>query len=247
MSKLADKIRKVTRIQSQPIGFGAARAAAEPTLVLAARCDDASSAADLVRRGADAVIVGSSRSPASVSAAAAVKGAIAGAWVPGKAAGEAKAYHDGGFDFIVFDPDRTAATAMLDEDAGYVMALPADLGDAETRALDSFQLDALDVGAITGLLTVRRQIDLRRLSAMTRKPLMAAIPGDIEVAELEALRDANVVVVVAEGGSAVERLRKTIDALPPRRRRKESEDRPVPLVPRTTGVDTEEEEEEEEE
>jgi hypothetical protein len=244
VSKLAEKIRKVTRTQSQPLGFGSARAASEPTLVLAARCDDASAAAELARRGADAVIVGSAKSPAQAGSASGIKDAIAGAWLPGKTAGEAKAYREAGFDFIVFDPDRTAATAVLDEDTGYVMALPAGLGDAETRALESFQLDAIDVGKIEGPLTVRKQMDLRRLFAMTRKPLMAAVPGDIDAAELEALRDANVVVVVAQDAAAAERLRKTIDALPPRRRRKD-EDRPAPLVPRATGVDAEEEDEEE--
>jgi len=240
MSKLADKIRKVTRTQSQPLGFGSARAAAEPTLVLAARCDDASSAADLARKGADVVIVGSARAPATPSAAASVKDAIAGAWVPGKAAGEAKAYADAGFDFVVFDPDRTAAIALLEEDAGYVMVLPPDLGDAETRALESFHLDAIDIGAMDGPLTVRKQIDLRRLFAMVRKPLMTTVRGDIAPAELQALRDTNVVVVVAEDAGAVERLRKTIDALPARRRHRESEERPTPLVPRTVGLDEEE-------
>jgi len=243
VSKLAEKIRKVTRTQSQPLGFGSTRAAAEPTLVLAARCDDASSAAELSRRGADAVIVGSAKSPAQAGAAAGIKDAIAGAWLPGKQAGEAKAFREAGFDFIVFDPDRTAATAVLDEDTGYVMALPAGLSDAETRALESFQLDAIDVGKIEGALTVRKQMDLRRLFAMTRKPLMAAVPGDIDAAELEALRDANVVVVVAQDAAAAERLRKTIDGLPPRRRRKE-EERPTPLVPRTVGIDEEEDGEE---
>jgi hypothetical protein len=244
VSKLAEKIRKVTRTQSQPLGFGSTRTATEPTLVLAARCDDASSAAELARRGADAVIVGSAKSAAATGAAAGIKDTIAGAWLPGKQAGEAKAYREAGFDFIVFDPDRTAATAVLDEDAGYVMALPSGLSDAETRALESFQLDAIDVGKIEGPLTVRKQMDLRRLFAMTRKPLMAAVPGDVDAAELEALRDANVVVVVAQDAAAAERLRKTIDALPPRRRRKD-EERPTPLVPRTTGVDAEEEDDEE--
>ena len=240
MSKLADKIRKVTRTQSQPLGFGSARAAAEPSLVLAARCDDAASATELVRKGADAVIVGSAKSPAASGAAAGIKDAIAGAWVPGKAAGEAKAYTDAGFDFIVFDPDHTAAVALLDHDAGYVMVLPADLGDAETRALETFHLDAIDIGPIDGALTVRKQLDLRRLYAMVRKPLMATVRGDGPAAELQALRDANVVVVTAENASAVEQLRKTIDALPARRRHRESEERPTPLVPRTTGIDAEE-------
>src|SRR3974377_1028044 len=96
MSKLADKIRKVTRTQSQPLGFGSARAAAEPTLVLAALCDDASSAAELAQRGADAVIVGSSKAPAPAGAAGGIKDVIVGAWSPGKAAGGARGNVRGG-------------------------------------------------------------------------------------------------------------------------------------------------------
>jgi hypothetical protein len=106
-----------------------------------------------------------------------------------------------------------------------------DLTETETRTLEAFQLDAIHVGAIEGQLTVRRQIGMRRLQAMTRKPLMATVGKDVSVAELQALRDTNVVVVLAAAADAVEHLRKTIDALPPRSRRKDGEDRPVPLVP----------------
>lgn len=50
------------------------------------------------------------------------------------------------------------------------------------------------------------------------------------------LRDTNVLVVVAADAAGVEKLRKTIDALPPRSRRKDSDDRPVPLVPQSASV-----------
>ena len=131
---------------------------------------------------------------------------------------------------MVFDPDEATATALLDDEIGYVLALPKDLGDNETRTLESFQLDAIDVGEIKGALTVRRQIELRRIVGMTRKPLMATVSSDISTAELQALRDTNVVVVVATDAAGVDKLRKTIDALPPRRPRKDAE-RPTPLVP----------------
>ena len=167
-------------------------------------------------------------------------GAIAGAWIQGSGEGEAKKYREAGYDFVVVDPNRSSATALLDEDIGYVIALPSDLTDAEVRALEGFQLDALYVGAITGNLTVRRQIDLQRVFALTRKPLMATVPDRITSAELQALRDTNVPVVVVEGGDAVEALRKKIDELPPRARRKDDSDRPLPFVPRTAGVSEEE-------
>jgi hypothetical protein len=137
-----------------------------------------------------------------------------------------------GFDFAVFDPDATPSTAVLEEEIGYVLRLPADIGDVELRAIESFQLDAIDVGALDGALTVRKQIDLRRIFALTRKPLMAAVPAEISVEQLQALRDTNVAVVAATTADAVEKLRKTIDALPARTRRRD-EDRPIPMVPRS--------------
>jgi hypothetical protein len=228
VSKLADRIRKAARIEAQPLGFMAARAVAEPTMLLGGLAKDAKSAADATKRGADFVVL-TKAAPGDASEA----GALAGAMIEGDA--DAKAYREGGFDFVVFDPDRTSSTAVLDDAIGYVMLLPKDASDVDLRAIESFQLDAIDVGEIKGSLTVRRQIELRRVFALTRKPLLATVPHDISVPALQALRDTNVIGVLAEGGDAVERLRRSIDALPPRARRKD-EDRPTPLVPRASAA-----------
>jgi hypothetical protein len=215
-------------------------------MVLAGMARDAQAAAELVRRGADVVILGSPAAPAAAGSGKDVQGAISGARIAGLAANEATAYREGGYDFVVFDPNAAAATALLDEKVGYVLTLPADLTDNDVRTLESFQLDAIDIGAMTAPLTVRRQIDLRRIFAMTRKPLMAAVDAAISVPELQALRETNVIVVCVEGAENVERLRKTIDALPPRSRRKDAE-RPVPLVPHAAMAEEEEEHEHEHE
>lgn len=241
MSKLADKIRNASRSEPQPLGFGSAKAAVAATMVLAGVAPDAQAAAELARRGADVVIIGSPSSPAAAASGKDVTGAVAGARIAGKAANEATAYREDGFDFVVFDPNSASATALLDDKIGYVLALPDDLTDNEVRTLESFQLDAIDVGALAGPLTVRRQIDLRRIFAMTRKPLMAAVDAAISVVELQALRDTNVLVAVVEGAQNVERLRKTIDALPPRSRRKD-DDRPTPLVPHNAMAEEESDE-----
>lgn len=233
MSKLGDRIRNATRPQAQAIGFVRAQAASQATMVLAAVASDAGQAAELSKRGADVVIVGSQASPAGAGSRVDAGDAVVGAWAAGSAENEAKRFREAGFDFLVFDPDTAAATALLDEEIGYVLRLPADLSDVEVRALEGFRLEAIDIGAIGGALTVRRQIDLQRLFALTRKPLMATIPGAISAAELQALRDANVIVVVAGSADAVEPLRKTIDALPPRARRKDEHERVMAFVPRT--------------
>lgn len=235
MSKLADKIRKAARLEQASIGFGAARSASDPTMVLAAQVKDAAAASDALKRGADAVVLGSHDKSASTNDGAAVKDAAAGAWISGDA--DAKTLKDAGFDFVVFDPDKTASTAVLEENIGYVMRLPKDVAEQDLRAIADFQLDAIDIGRVDGNLTVRKQIELRRAFAYTRKPLMAAVSPDISARALQALRDTNVAVVVAEDAAAVEKLRKTIDALPPRSRRKDDADRPTPLVPRSAGGD----------
>lgn len=232
MSKLADKIKKATQIASGPLGFGSVKAAVEPTMVLAGFAKDARDANEMAKRGADVVIVAG----AKPDAASEISGIIVGAAIGGKADDEAKAYREGGFDFVVFDPDQASATALQDEKAGYVLTLPKALEDSEIRTLESFQLDAIDVGVIDGVFTVRRQMELRRTYAMTRKPLLVHVKGDISSIELQALRDTNVIVVAVEKADDIERLRKTIDAMPPRSRRRD-EDRPTPLVPRPTAGD----------
>ena len=229
MSKLSDKIRRATQVSPHALGFVTSRAAAESSMVLAGRARDAKGASEAAKRGADIVILGSRDSSASPGDAKDLGQTISGAWISGKTDDEAATYRDGGFDFVLFDPDRTAATAVLDEGIGYVLSQPSDLTDLEVRALADFRLDAIYVGKIDAL-TVRRQIELQRIFGMTRKPLMADVSANTSVAEMRTLRDANVVVVAVDGADNVEKLRKTIDALPPRTRRRDDE-RPTPLVP----------------
>ncbi len=212
-------------------------------MVLVARTGDAEAAAELARRGADVVIVDCTGAAGSLPKAI-TGNAVVGARITAKAEGESTACKQAGYDFVEFDPDTAAATALLDEDVGYVVGLPEGLGDQELRTFEGLQLDAIDVGQIEGALTVRRQLDLRRIFGTTRKPLMATVDADVSTAELQAIRDTNVVAVVAGTPDGIERLRKTIDSLPERRRRKDGDDRPTPLVPRTTAGDGDEDEDE---
>ncbi len=239
MSKLADKIRKAARLDAQPLGFVTARAAKEATMLLGGVAADAHAAAGLAAHGADFVILTKAAAVDGASDGAAIIGAV----IEGDA--DAKSYKDGGFDFVVFDPDKTSSTAVLEEEIGYVMIVPKDASDTDLRSIEAFQLDAIHVGEIKGTLTVRRQIELRRLFGLTRKPLLAVVPADISVPMLQALRDTNVIAVAVEGAPSIERLRKTIDALPPRARRKD-EERPTPLVPRSPVAAEEEDEHEHE-
>jgi hypothetical protein len=239
MSKFGDKIRRASRLEAQPMGFVTTTNSADATMVLAGMAKDARTAAEMAQRGADAVIIGSSGSPAGADDAKQAGEAIAAAWLDGRNDGASKQCKDAGYDFVIFDPDNTASTAVLEESIGYVISLPGDVSDNELRAIEGFSLDALYVGDIKGAMTVRKQMEMRRIFGLARKPLMASIPTDIAQAELQALRDTNVVVVCTDSADGVEKLRTLIDALPPRSRRREDPDRPIAMVPRATGGEDE--------
>lgn len=226
MSKLADKIRRVSRFEAQPLGFVTARATKDASIVLAGIAGDGKAATALMQSGADVVII----ETADGTVPSGLDEAIIGAWL-GDNTGAA-ALKTAGFDFAIFDPDTTPSTAVLEEDIGYVMALPADMTDVELRSIEAFQLDAIDVGELTAGATVRKQIDLRRIFALTRKPLLARVPASISRDQLQALRDTNVAVVAIAGADGVAALRKTIDELPPRARRRDDE-RAMPVIPRS--------------
>ena len=180
MSKLAERIRNATRLQPQPLGFVTARSAEQATMVLAAL--DAGCrrrARTLAARGADVVIVGSADAPRAAGGARGRDGR------PRRVRrrsdpDEAKRFREAGFDFVIFDPDRAGATALLDEDRRlHASAARATSRTSRCGRSRGFRLDAIDIGAIAAPLTVRRQIDLQRLFALTRKPLMSRVDAGI--------------------------------------------------------------------
>ena len=176
MSKLADKIKKATQIASGSLGFGAAKAIVEPTMVLLGFAKDVKDAAEMAKRGADAVVVSGAKPEPGRDLSHHRRGGH-----QRQDRGRSDRYREGGFDFVVFDPNHASATALQDEKVGYVLTLPHDFEESEIRTLEAFQLDAIDIGSIEGVLTVRRQIDLRRTYAMTHKPLLAHVKGDISM------------------------------------------------------------------
>ena len=202
MSKFADALRRAARPQARPIGFAAASAPKQPTILLVARA--AGAAVD----GADAVIA----SDAS-GAGAALWGTEAA--VSDRAAAAALA--QAGAAFVIFDDASTDAAVLLEEGLDFVMTIALDASDTFLRTVESLPIAGLLAPALDGALTVRRTLDLRRLTAFTRKPLLLPVTAEIEPVALETLRDCGVLAVVADA-AAVPALRSKIDGLPPRRR-----------------------------
>jgi len=225
VSKLADKIRKATRAEPGPIGFGAAvERKPAPTLLCLVRLagGQAKEAAQAATRGADAVILDGADASHLSGLAKELGGVPLGIRCTKADRATAAKAREAGADFVVIDGE-SAAESVLEEKLGYVFVTPHEVGDVVLRVMETLQLDALLVPPPDGSFTLRRLLDLRRLSLFTRAPLLMEVAPDASASHLQALRESGVVGVILDGRhlSKLASLRATLESLPPRGRRRE--------------------------
>jgi hypothetical protein len=232
MSKLADAIRRTGKVETPHIGFSPEPTKKHPTMLLAALVNGSAPAGS---ENADVVLTQAADKPAKPSK----DGQLQGVWLQdGK--GDTAQAREQGFDFIVFGGDEAPASLLLEEEAGLMMQVQPDLQDSLLQALQWMPLDALIV-RWEGTITVRRQLELQRLSGFSRKPLFLFIEGEPQTGELEALREAGVIGIVVDlsksGGDArLKALRERIDSLRPRPRRDRRDDSIVSITPAMVAV-----------
>jgi hypothetical protein len=257
MSKLGDKIRKAMRLESAPIGFGAVAAgprAPSMLLLVQGAASGMRRRGDLAESGVDALLLSLAnpeRETGEVEKWVKESGGVpCGAQVASASGQTVSALKEAGVDFLAFDAEATSAEALLESELGYVLVLSGEPSDSLLRAMEPLPLDALLLPDWRRPLTVRGQLELRRLVLLSRTPLIVPVPPDIAPGELECLRDAGVAAVAVNGADSAtwERLttlRQAIDGLPPRmRRREERAEAILPAVGQLV-AHTEEEEEEE--
>jgi len=257
MSKLAERIRRALRVDSLPIGFGAAARTSNPSLLLAAFLPSLSpeAAKQAAAEGADTCLLAASDpKDKDVKQVVDALGEVpCGLRVP-RVDGEAAAHlRELGVDYVVLEPETALAAALLESNLGHVLSLESDLPDMHLRTLEALPLDAILLPRWEGPLTVRRQMELQRISGLARKPLILPVSPQATAADLQMLREAAVVGVGVETRSkdafdTLASLRKLIDGLPPRRRRREEHVEAIlPSVPEPVATTADEEEEDEDE
>jgi hypothetical protein len=249
MSKLGDRIRKTMRMEPAPIGFRAVRPEKNPPLLVVVLLDGdgPGKVAEAVEKGAGAVVLKGAKLDDVKEASGGADEGSCGAWPEEVDAKAVAALVEAGADFLVFDAESTPANALLEDKLGYVLVLKDGQDDTYLRVLESVALDAILLDGPIVPLTLRRQVELRRVAGLTRKPLMLPVSLPVESADLECLRDAGVSVLVVDGKGLEElpALVKTVEDLPgPRRRRETALE---VLLPRAAEMAAEEEEEDDEE
>ena len=231
MSKLADAIRRSQRVESTPMGFGAARPTLKPSM-LVGYFGPASYAARARDAGAEFLLIDARGAALGASDAKSLRekaGELAlGAWTSVAGSDAANALHDAGVDFLVVD-DSAPAAAMLNEELGYVLALPSQPDEAFLRSLEPLSLEALLLGDVPSPLTVAGQVELSRAGALTRRPMVCDTPSSASKDDLLCLRAAGVAGVMTNAAGLAS-LKETVASLPPRRARRD--ERTVISLPR---------------
>lgn len=215
MSKLSERMRRAARAESRPVGLVVTATAAQPTMLVIVEVDakDAAKAAE----NADALLLPESAADSAIKEAA--KGALpVGVRLAKGDRERVGALREAGVDFIVLT-EESAASALMDEEISYILDVPGEPTDTDLRALDSLPLEALLAPSVDGTLTIRRSVNLRRFVTFARKPLLLAVDGTFESADLEALRELNVLLLLSPAAGAAG-LREKIASLPPRRHRR---------------------------
>jgi hypothetical protein len=226
VSKLSDAIRRAGRTAPAPLGFAArVAAAAKPATMLAIvrlNSNDANKAEEAAKKGADAVIIDGGDSGKLKDFAKKAPDLLLGVRPQKTEREQISSLRESGADFVVID-ESGMADALLEENIGFVMLARSDTEDTRLRLLADLNLDALIPPPPDGSLTIERLLELRRVSALGRTPLLLEIAGDAVASSLQALRESGVAGVIIEGSQLgkLEKLRETIAALPARGKRRE--------------------------
>jgi len=227
VSKLSEAIRRAGRTTPAPLGFAAraANTAATPTMLAIVRLasNESNKAEEAAKKGADAVIVDGGDAGKVKEFAKKAPNVLLGSRPQKPDRENVASLRQGGADFIVLEADSGLAEALLEENVGFVLAARAQLEDTGLRLLGDLGLDALITTVPDGALTIERLLELRRVSALSRTPLLVEVPADAEASRLQALRESGVAGVIIDGSSVgkLGKLRETIAGLPARGRRRE--------------------------
>lgn len=228
MSRLAERIRKTSRVEAAHLGFGpAVQRATNATMLAGARVEtnEASKTGDAAARGADFVIVDGGDAGKLKDHRAKAGDVIIGARVEKADRNAVRKLVEAGADFIVLDAATGLAEATLEDKPGYALVLSGEEDDTRLRLLSELGLEALIVDAPESPVTIERMLRLRRIAALARTPLLVEADGNSDASLLQVLRDSGAAGVIVTAGAIgkVAELREKIAALPARGKKRYEE------------------------
>ncbi len=232
MSKLIERIKKLGQSEETLVGFGsAAKATGQPTILLIGQTS-ASNLKSVGEAKVDAIVV-EGRAEEIDGALSALKGKVWGVRSESMNADQAVSLKTQGADFIVFNAESTDAAVLDIDDLAAVLVIDGGIEDDEERGLRSLSIDAALYVPSEELndLSVSRLGQIQTARSAIGKPTIVAVSHDVGAKQVETLRNAGVVGLLADLSSAdrIDKLRETVNNLP--RKKQRSEKANTPLVP----------------
>ena len=230
MSKLLDRLDRISRGTPNSMGFGAvSRTDKVPSMAMIGLISDRGKPADqasiLAKIGVDGVLVeGVEKKTALSSLSKALDKVPWGLRLTGIDEEAATRYREQGCDFLAFGTEGVTLSALEDEDSGYLLCIQPDWDERRLRAIEHLPVD----GAVLALpsadppLTIEHLIAIGLVRGEFSKYLLLEVPGLPTSGELEGLREIGVdgLVVDAALHSAedLQGLRDRLMDLPKRQR-----------------------------
>jgi len=254
MSKFVNKLQRLSKSSSSPMGFHSviSESKSSAMLLIAGLSQvDVKEAEVLANNKVDAgLISGQSFNIKDVRQVAKVMGDIPlGILVKDASAEKMDKLVSSGCDFVVFDVKMPLAE-LCQQEIGKFLVIKPSLDQGLIRAVNSLDVDGvfIDTGEEC-VITVERLLIYHRFGELLSKPLVATLPSSVTSAELGNLWQAGIdgiVIPPAQPEGVVAELKRMIDNLPREVKRHRGE-AGVILPHYGGGVDIESDEEEEEE
>ncbi|HEY82063.1 MAG TPA: hypothetical protein G4O01_02095 [Dehalococcoidia bacterium] len=192
MSKLIDRLNRVSKGESKPIGFRAASSSTKAKMLLMvdlAQADDIEQLADSLG-GADAVLIERVGSGAKSlkKVAQSLPDVPWGLRLAQGLSREIKPAVEAGLDFVVFPLD-SALDVAWDDGMGRVLEMEPSLSEGLLRAVSALPVDAVLIAgkAEETRLTWHHLALFQRFADLLTKPLLAQVPLGVTAGELQAL------------------------------------------------------------
>ena len=212
MSKLLDRLDRISKGPVTQMGFGAAvRAEKTPPMVLVGRIGKAkaaSTAAALSEAGFDGAVLDSVPADDSGKVADSLKGLPWGLKLEEVTTEQVAASREKGCDFLAFSSDKAFLEALsdndkVDDEEGRILCISADMDERVLQVIDDLPVGAvlLSLDSVKPPLTMDHLLTIGSVRGCFNKYLLVELSGDLSSAELEGLRDIGVDGIVVDASS----------------------------------------------
>ncbi|MEE8471423.1 MAG: hypothetical protein V3S51_08850 [Dehalococcoidia bacterium] len=234
MSKLLEKLQRISEGRAQPLGFEAAitRAKSSQMLLIAGvTAGDAKLSALAAKAGADALLLTVDQRKKDGEVMAQIRSTKAditwGVSLEAVTRKEIEQLAEMKCDFVVFAPDKTPAAVLGEERMGKVLQIDHSLSDNLTKTIARIPIDAVLLSPLSedkSPLTIHQLMLYEQLAGGVGKHLLAVMPPGLPSEDLESLwslgvRGVVVDISVERAEQRLSEVKEAIQKLPTKRRK----------------------------